>query len=42
MGFFVIISLKRGDSMQTITADILKKLFTNVRKTALRGRLAKC
>ena len=41
MGFFVIISLKRGDSMQTITADILKKVIHQRPQNSFKGTFGK-
>lgn len=41
MGFFVIISLKRGDSMQTITADILKKVIYQRPQNSFKGTFGK-
>ena len=41
MGFFVIISLKRGGSMQTITADILKKVIHQRPQNSFKGTFGK-
>ena len=41
MGFFVIISLKRGDSMQNITADILKKVIHQRPQNSFKGTFGK-
>lgn len=41
MGFFVIISLKRGGSMQTITADILKKVIQQRPQNSFKGTFGK-
>ena len=41
MGFFAIIFLKRGDSMQTITADILKKVIHQRPQNSFKGTFGK-
>ena len=41
MGFFAIIFLKRGDPMQTITADILKKVIHQRPQNSFKGTFGK-